>query len=96
MVEQERNSKGRFKQKSDEFRQVRSIRVTDEVWDKLGKLADQRRITRADLLEELVEEQERLSEAIQILEEALTLKANAGGAIKSKIRNALKKIKKNC
>lgn len=46
---------GKFAPKSDEPRQVRSIRVTDKAWERLGQVAELRRITRADLIEELVE-----------------------------------------
>ena len=84
---QSRNNKGQFQSKSDELRRVRSIRVTDEVWEAMGMMADNRGITRADLLEEFVEVD--LSSAITVLERALRLKANAGGAIKREIRNAL-------
>ena len=86
-VMQGRNDKGQFQSKSDGFRRVRSIRVTDEVWDKLGKIADKRGITRADLLEQLVEVD--LSSAVEILKDALKLRANAGGAIKREIRRVL-------
>ena len=84
---QGRNDKGQFQSKSNGFRRVRSIRVTDDVWDKLGEMAGQRGITRADLLEQLVEVD--LSSAVEILEDALKLRANAGGAIKCEIRKAL-------
>ena len=84
---QSRNDKGQFQSKSNGFRRVRSIRVTDEVWDKLGEMADQRCITRADLLEQLVDVD--LSSAVEILESALKLKPNAGGAIKREIRKVL-------
>lgn len=52
MNNQGRNESGKFLSKSDEKREVRSIRLTDSTWDKLGQLADERGITRADLLEE--------------------------------------------
>ena len=53
-IMQSRNSRGQFINKSKDNRQVRSIRVTNEVWVKLGNMATQRSITRADLLEEIV------------------------------------------
>lgn len=87
--------KGRFTAKSDSERQVRSIRVANRVWDDFGFLADQRRITRADLLEEWVKQSgpaggaDQSAIAIALLKEALNLKANSGGAIKAKIRQAL-------
>ena len=94
MVEimQNRNFKGQFVNKSDGNRQVRSIRVTDEIWEKFGNIASERSITRADLLEEIVKSNSLSSstnQSIIILQEALKLKANAGGAIKEKIREAL-------
>lgn len=52
MNKQERNKLGKFLPKSEEMRKVRSIRLTDSTWEKLGKLANERSITRADLLEE--------------------------------------------
>lgn len=52
MNNQSRNQSGKFVAKSNENRQVRSIRLTDSAWDKLGQLARERGITRADLLEE--------------------------------------------
>jgi len=56
MTEQGRTEGGRFASKSDEPRHVRSIRLTDPTWEVLGAIAIQRGITRADLLEQLVEE----------------------------------------
>jgi predicted DNA-binding ribbon-helix-helix protein len=56
MTEQGRTEGGRFASKSDEPRHVRSIRLTDSTWEALGAIAIQRGLTRADLLEELVEE----------------------------------------
>ena len=87
---QGRNEKGQFDRKSDVDRKVRSIRVTDEVWKKFGEMATQRGITRADLLEQMVNNQSlSFGGQIKILEDALKLKANAGGAIKKKIRKFL-------
>jgi len=52
MSQQGRDKSGKFSFKSDEGRQVRSIRLTDAAWDALGNLANERSITRADLIEE--------------------------------------------
>ena len=89
---QDKDWRGRFVSKSDDYRKVRSIRVTDEIWEKFGDLAVRRSITRADLLEEIVKTDDILSnnhQIIKILKEALKLKANAGGAIKNKIKEVL-------
>lgn len=101
-----RTESGQFALKSEEVRSVRSIRATDWVWDEFGFLADQQRISRADLLEKWVKSSGPLARAgdggpeehaapiqlaiaIEQLTQALTLKANSGGAIKAKIRAAL-------
>lgn len=95
MEEVRPREKGRFAAKSDSERMVRSIRATPRVWDDFGFMADQRRITRADLLEQWVSQsgpsttQAQSAIAIALLKEALELKANSGGAIKAKIRQAL-------
>lgn len=46
-----RGDNGKFVQKSNEPRPVRSIRATDSVWEILGSIANERCITRADLIE---------------------------------------------
>jgi hypothetical protein len=92
-----RTEQGKFAPKSDSERKVRSIRATDRVWDDFGFEADKRRITRADLLEMWVSSppatapsgRPDLEQVISVLEQALSMKANAGGAIKAEIRKAL-------
>ena len=89
---QEKDWHGRFVFKSDDYRHVRSIRVTDEIWEEFGEMALERGITRADLLEEIVKNDDLSANSnfvIILLQEALKLKANAGGAIKKKIREVL-------
>lgn len=95
MMEVRPRRKGQFVPKSDSERQVRSIRATERTWNDFGFLADERRITRADLLERWVGDSGPTSGAAQsaiaiaLLKEALNLKANSGGAIKAKIKQAL-------
>lgn len=55
MSTQSRGERGRFAAKSDNPRGVRSLRLTDTTWEKLGAAADLRCITRSDLIEHLVE-----------------------------------------
>lgn len=55
MSTQNRSEAGRFASKSAAPREVRSIRLTDTTWEKLGELAGLRCITRADLIEQLIE-----------------------------------------
>lgn len=94
-----RTDRGTFTLKGDSERQVRSIRATDRTWDDFGFEADKRRITRADLLEQWVRGESiaqhqvatpiEVGLAVAILNDALALKANSGGAIKAEIRKAL-------
>ncbi|MFB2891723.1 hypothetical protein ACE1CI_02150 [Aerosakkonemataceae cyanobacterium BLCC-F50] len=49
-----RDKEGKFAQKNDEYRSVRSLRLTDSTWEALGSVAQSQGITRADLLELLV------------------------------------------
>ena len=56
----ERDWHGRFICKSDDYRKVKTMRVTDGVWEGFGEMAAQRGITRADLLEEIVKSEDLL------------------------------------
>lgn len=52
----ERNERGRFAAKRTEPTNMRSARLTDSCWEKLGRIANHRGVTRADLIEQLVSE----------------------------------------
>lgn len=54
MAEYKRGEKGQFTQKGEEGRKVRSLRLTDTTWNKLGKWANEHNVTRADLIEKWV------------------------------------------
>ena len=89
---QNRDNKGQFTNKSDTQRKVRSIRATDQTWEIFGDIAQQQGITRADLLEQMMIFNRVIpgkDKVVNILKDALKLKANAGGAIKNKIREVL-------
>jgi hypothetical protein len=49
-----RDIQGKFALKNDDYRQVRSLRLTDDTWKALGIAAECLGITRADYLEEIV------------------------------------------
>lgn len=53
---QDRTKGGKFAPKSNEPRHVRTIRLTDTTWEKMGYAADKRCITRADLVEQMAED----------------------------------------
>jgi hypothetical protein len=53
---QDRTEGGKFAPKSSQPRHVRTIRLTDITWEKIGYAADKRRITRADLVEQMAED----------------------------------------
>jgi len=87
-----RNQSGKFSMKGDQPRHVRSIRLTDSCWEKLNHLADSKNMSIADYLEKFVnsnDEKFDSSEIKQLLESALGLPANKGGAIKAIIKNVL-------
>lgn len=104
MIEQERDN-GKFAAKGIENRTVRSIRATNSTWNILEEKASEQDMTKADYLEALVageidwelENSDKeatefdfdVEEVAEILKEALTLKANAGGKIKTEIKRAL-------
>ena len=91
---QGRDQRGRFGSKSKFGRVVKSIRADAQEWEEFGKMADTLGVTRADLLSQWINENRVIhgkseNKGVEILEEALKLKANAGGAIKKKIREYL-------
>lgn len=53
-----RGAGGKFIQATDEKRQVRTIRVTDSIWELFGQYSEERGLTRADLLEQLIQGEE--------------------------------------
>jgi hypothetical protein len=75
MAKLARGKNGRFVAKSNENREVRSLRLTDKAWKALGIIAESQSITRADLIENLIV-QEQLSEhnrvSLKQIEEAIT------------------------
>lgn len=48
-----RDIQGKFALKNDDYRQVRSLRVTDDTWKALGIASECLGMTRADYLEEI-------------------------------------------
>lgn len=48
-----RNPQGRFALKNDDYRSVRSLRLTDFTWQALGNAAEALLLTKADLLEQM-------------------------------------------
>jgi hypothetical protein len=54
MTNMKRDIQGKFALKNDDYRKVRSLRLTDETWIALGIAAECLGITRADYLEQIV------------------------------------------
>ena len=98
MSQQERNEAGKFAAKSNEMRQVRSIRLTDTTWDKLGGLANHRGITRADLVETWMEgEYFELLNKVQKMElELQTFKTNSIQLSKDTLENLNNTANQRC
>ncbi|PSM45463.1 hypothetical protein C7Y66_30230 [Chroococcidiopsis sp. CCALA 051] len=51
-----RDTQGKFTLKNDNYRQVRSLRLTDETWKAIGIAAECSGLTRADYLEQIVKD----------------------------------------
>ena len=49
-----RDIQGKFALKDDDYRQVRSVRLTDETWKALGQAAECFGMSRADYLEQVI------------------------------------------
>ena len=54
MKKMKRDIQGKFTLKNDDFREVRSLRLTDDTWKKLGIASECLGLTRADYLEEII------------------------------------------
>jgi hypothetical protein len=55
-VKRKRDIQGKFALKDDDYRQVRSLRLTDDTWKAWGMAAECLGLSRADLLEKLVKQ----------------------------------------
>ena len=55
-MKRKRDIQGKFTLKNNDYRQVRSLRLTDSTWKELGIASECLGITRADLLENLVQQ----------------------------------------
>ena len=55
-MKRKRDIQGKFTLKNQDYRQVRSLRLTDSTWKELGIASECLGITRADLLENLVQQ----------------------------------------
>ncbi len=58
-MKRKRDLQGKFTRKNQTERQVRSLRLTDSTWKELGIASECLGITRADLLENLVQQNKR-------------------------------------
>src|SRR5690348_1633395 len=54
ITKMKRDIQGKFALKNDDYRLVRSLRLTDETWKALGIAAECNGLTRADYLEQMV------------------------------------------
>ncbi|QLE45983.1 hypothetical protein FD723_37815 (plasmid) [Nostoc sp. C052] len=54
MKKMKRDIQGKFALKNDDYREVRSLRLTDNTWKKLGIASECLGLTRADYLEEII------------------------------------------
>jgi hypothetical protein len=59
-MKRKRDIQGKFTLKNQNYRQVRSLRLTDSTWKELGIASECLGITRADLLENLVQRNKKM------------------------------------
>lgn len=59
-MKRKRDIQGKFTLKNHDYRQVRSLRLTEKTWKKLGMASESCGITRADLLENLVQQNQEI------------------------------------
>lgn len=62
-MKRKRDIQGKFTRKNYDYRQVRSFRLTDNTWKELGIASECLGITRADLLENLVQQNKIFSDS---------------------------------
>ncbi len=68
-MERKRDIQGKFSLKNDDYRKVRSLRLTDRTWRALGIASECLGWTRADLLENLIEHNQGNFPYLPFLEE---------------------------
>ena len=59
-MKRKRDIQGKFTLKNHDYRQVRSLRLTERTWKKLAIASESRDMTRADLLENLVQQNKEI------------------------------------
>ena len=95
-MEQPRDFKGKFILKGEEERKVRTVRLTDTTWNRLGKIAEQQGTTRTNVIEELLnqDDHKNLDEVVKILKEIMTSRVKHVGAFKNQIKPILSYLTK--
>ena len=97
-----RDEYGQFSQKSNEPREVRSLRLTNSTWETLGEIAEETDVSRADVIEEffkaeILNQNFSKTKIQQLVEEILndpevTRKGKDKSAIKRGLEALLKKL----
>lgn len=85
-----RTDQGKFGMKGEHYRKVRSVRLTDEVWEKLTTVSKSRMMSVGDLLEQLVtdgwvDEWEQFDPESQVNHNGSGVRLNSGTEIKPSI-----------
>jgi hypothetical protein len=68
-MKRKRDIQGKFTLKNHDYRRVRSLRLTDSTWKDLGIASECLGITRADLLENLIQQNKELVSAGEATEQ---------------------------
>ena len=99
-MKRKRDIQGKFTLKNNDYRRVRSLRLTDRTWKALGIASECLGLTRADLLENLVRQHqgnfpdfpqfEQLPLAIEFLEQEQPLKREKLNSLSEKVLRELR------
>ena len=90
-MKRKRDIQGKFTLKNQDYRQVRSLRLTDSTWKELGIASECLGITRADLLENLVQHNRSIFGDL-VETESLNSQKSGSKAEKSLLRDELNSL----
>ena len=92
-MKRKRDIQGKFTLKNQDYRQVRSIRLTDSTWKELGIASECLGITRADLLENLVQKNKETFSDLEEIEQLNLEKSLNRDKLSSSAEKVLKELR---
>ena len=92
-MKRKRDIQGKFTLKNQDYRQVRSLRLTDSTWKELGIASECLGITRADLLENLVQQNKGTFSNLEEIEQLNLEKSLNKDKLNSSAEKVLKELR---